>query len=206
VFEAHVPHAPDAHAHPYAARWYKHISSFGERRHHFPGERKALSAYGPAGAHDDDVVEATPAPVAEAPKPATSKADAADDDELDLFGDDDDEVDEEAEKVKAERLAAYEAKKALKPAVIAKSSVLLDVKPWDDETDMKALEEGVRAIIADGLVWGASKLVPVAFGVKKLQILCVVEDDKVSVDWIEENITALEDHVQSVDIAAFNKI
>jgi translation elongation factor EF-1beta len=56
----------------------------------------------------------------------------------------------------------------------------LDVKVWDDETDMKALEESVRSIQMDGLVWGSSKLVPVAFGVKKLQIQCVIEDDKVS--------------------------
>lgn len=61
----------------------------------------------------------------------------------------------------------------------AKSSILLDVKPWDDETDMAALEASVRGIAMDGLVWGTSKLVPVAFGVKKLQIQCVIEDDKV---------------------------
>jgi translation elongation factor EF-1beta len=39
--------------------------------------------------------------------------------------------------------------------LIAKSSILLDVKPWDDETDMKALEEAVRKIEMDGLLWGA---------------------------------------------------
>ena len=41
------------------------------------------------------------------------------------------------------------------PKVIAKSSIVLDVKPWDDETDMKALEVGVRAIEMPGLLWGA---------------------------------------------------
>lgn len=40
------------------------------------------------------------------------------------------------------------------PALIAKSSLLLDVKPWDDETDMKKMEEEVRKITADGLLWG----------------------------------------------------
>lgn len=40
------------------------------------------------------------------------------------------------------------------PALIAKSSILLDVKPWDDETDMAKLEECVRSIQMDGLVWG----------------------------------------------------
>ena len=36
-----------------------------------------------------------------------------------------------------------------------KSSVLLDVKPWDDETDMKQLEEAVRSVHMEGLLWGA---------------------------------------------------
>lgn len=36
-----------------------------------------------------------------------------------------------------------------------KSSVLMDVKPWDDETDMKKLEEAVRGVQMEGLLWGA---------------------------------------------------
>ena len=31
-------------------------------------------------------------------------------------------------------MAAYKEKKSQKAAVIAKSSIVLDVKPWDDET------------------------------------------------------------------------
>lgn len=127
------------------------------------------------------------------------------DDAIDLFGSDD-EVDEEAERLKEQRLQEYAAKKAKKPALIAKSSILLDVKPWDDETDMAKLEECVRSVQVDGLLWGASKLVPVGYGIKKLQINCVVEDDKVGTDLLEEEITKFEDYVQSVDVAAFNKI
>ncbi|XP_053501994.1 eukaryotic translation elongation factor 1 delta b (guanine nucleotide exchange protein) isoform X4 [Ictalurus furcatus] len=127
------------------------------------------------------------------------------DDDIDLFGSDD-EVDEEAERLKEQRLQEYAAKKAKKPAIIAKSSILLDVKPWDDETDMAKMEECVRSIQVDGLLWGASKLVPVGYGIKKLQINCVVEDDKVGTDLLEEEITKFEDYVQSVDVAAFNKI
>merc|ERR1712055_227058 len=112
----------------------------------------------------------------------------------------------EAEKIKAERLAAYAAKKSKKPALIAKSSILLDVKPWDDETDMVELEKCVRTVQTDGLLWGASKLVPLAYGIKKLQIMCVVEDDKVGTDFLEEEITQFSDYIQSVDVAAFNKI
>jgi translation elongation factor EF-1beta len=125
-------------------------------------------------------------------------------DDLDLFGSD--EEDEEAEKAKAARLAEYQAKKAKKPAVIAKSSVVLDVKPWDDETDMKELEKQVRGISLDGLLWGASELVPIGYGIKKLRISCVIEDDKVGTDILEEQITAIEDLVQSMDVFSFNKI
>jgi elongation factor 1-beta len=52
--------------------------------------------------------------------------------------------------------------------------VTLEVKPWDDETDMKALEDSVRSIEMEGLVWGASKLVPIGYGIRKLQITLVV--------------------------------
>ena len=51
-----------------------------------------------------------------------------------------------------------------------------------------------------------AKFVEIAYGIKKLQISCVVEDDKVSVDLLEEKITDFDELVQSVDIASFNKI
>ena len=69
------------------------------------------------------------------------------------------------------------------------------MKPWDDETDMKAVEDAVRSISNDGLLWGAAKLVPLAFGIKKLQISSVVEDEKISVDWLIEEIEKFEDLV-----------
>ncbi|XP_057190601.1 eukaryotic translation elongation factor 1 delta a (guanine nucleotide exchange protein) isoform X4 [Triplophysa rosa] len=138
------------------------------------------------------------------PKVAAQNGADDDDDDVDLFGSE--EEDEEAERIKAERVKEYAARKSKKPALIAKSSILLDVKPWDDETEMSKLEECVRSIQMDGLLWGASKLVPVGYGIKKLQIGCVVEDDKVGTDILEEEITKFEDYVQSVDIAAFNKI
>jgi len=138
-----------------------------------------------------------------APAKAAAKP-ADDDDDVDLFGSESD--DEEAKAVREKRLAEYAAKKTKKPGPIAKSSIILDVKPWDDETDMKELEKCVRSIQKDGLVWGVSKFMPVAYNVKKLQIVVVVEDDKVSIEELTEQIEAFEDYVQSVDIAAFNKI
>ncbi|CAF1298285.1 unnamed protein product [Rotaria sordida] len=131
-------------------------------------------------------------------KPAAS---TGDDDAFDLFGSDDEEQSEEIKK----RLADYAAKKAKKEQIIAKSIIVLDVKPWDDETDLETMEKSVRSIEADGLVWGQSKLVPVAYGLKKLQIGCVVEDDKIGTDFLEEKICEFKDYVQSVDVIIFNK-
>jgi len=97
-------------------------------------------------------------------------------------------------------------KKLSGKVLIAKSSVLFDVKPYDSETDMKDLEEKVRSIEMEGLEWKASKLVEICYGIKKLTINAVVIDDKVSVDDIQEKIQEFEEVVQSVDIAAFNKL
>lgn len=71
---------------------------------------------------------------------------------------------------------------------------------------MQKLEESVRSIQKDGLVWGASKLVPVGYGVRKLQINLVVEDEKISLDDLQEEIAGFEDFVQSSDIAAMQKL
>lgn len=165
-------------------RWYNHIRSFHGARDGLPPVHKQF------------VLPATP----------PSSTNNTSDDDVDLFGSDDEVDSAEAARIKERRLAEYAAKKSKKPALVAKSSILLDVKPWDDETDMAKLEACVRSVSMDGLLWGQSKLVPVGYGIRKLQIGCVVEDEKVGTDLLEDAITAFEDHVQSVDVAAFNKI
>ena len=147
-------------------------------------------------------------PVVEAKaEPAKKAAKAAADDDLDdLFGDDED--DGAAAKAAAAAAKAKATKKKVKAPVIAKSSVMFEVKPLDDTTDLDVLYARIGTDVQmDGLVWGLDmKKVPVAFGIFKLIIACVVEDEKVSVDDVVEKIEALDDMVQSVDIAAFNKI
>jgi len=152
--------------------------------------------------------------------PATKQAAAEDDDDSDdMFGADDDDDDEEddddetpAQKAHREKMEAMAKKKAEEKAakgkkvVVGKSEITLDVKPWDDETDMKKMEECVRSIVIEGLIWGASKLIPVGYGIMKLRIMSVVVDDLVSTDDMQEQIEAFDDYVQSTDIHAFNKI
>merc|ERR1711953_1465326 len=184
VFEAlsGTPKSDTAHA----LRWYNHIKSFAAGMDQFAKASKDASAYvsgGDAAASKDD-----------------------DDDDVDLFGSDEESDDEEKKRITEERLKAYHEKKSKKPKVIAKTSVLFDVKPWDDETDMDAMLKEVKTIEMEGLVWGASKLVPVGYGINKLQVMCVAEDEKVSIDELSEKICDFEDYVQSVDIAAMSKI
>merc|ERR1712183_806232 len=51
------------------------------------------------------------APAKAVPQAAAAPAEESDDDDVDLFGSDDDEEDAEAERIKAERVAAYNKKK-----------------------------------------------------------------------------------------------
>ncbi|BAO40052.1 elongation factor 1-beta [Kluyveromyces marxianus DMKU3-1042] len=165
-------------AYPEFSRWFNHIAS------------KA------------DEFESLPAATAA----AAEAEEEEDDDDVDLFGSDDEEVDEAAEKLKAQRLAEYNAKKAAKPKPAAKSIVTLDVKPWDDETDLEEMLANVKKIEMDGLSWGAHQWIPIGFGIKKLQINLVVEDAKVSLDDLQQAIEEDEDHVQSTDVAAMQKL
>ncbi|EAQ83055.1 hypothetical protein CHGG_10873 [Chaetomium globosum CBS 148.51] len=186
--------APDAAKYPNAARWYKHIASYEDEFPTLPGDAsKPYTVYGP------EVAAVTLNP-AKAPA-----AEEEEDDDVDLFGSDEEE-DAEAVRVREERLAEYRKKKEGKVKPAAKSIVTMDVKPWDDETDMVGLEAAVRSIEKDGLVWGASQLIAVGFGIKKLQINLVVEDEKVSTDELAEEITEFEDYVQSVDVVAMQKL
>ena len=91
--------------------------------------------------------------------------------------------------------------------MIAQSLVLYEVKPLESDTDLDALAQRILAIKGDGIYWKTEyKKEPVAFGIFKLIIGVTVEDDKVSVDELQEQIESFNDMVQSVEILAFNKI
>lgn len=184
--------APDAEKYPHVARWYKHIASHEAEFGSLPGDAsKAYTTYGP---------ESAELPTNPKDKPAD------DDDDMDLFGSDDEEEDPEVVKEREARLAEYKKKKEAKPKPVAKSLVTLEVKPWDDETNLEEMEANVRQIEKDGLVWGASKWVAIGYGIKKLQINLVVEDEKISLDELQQEIEEDEDHVQSTDVAAMQKL
>merc|ERR1712060_298108 len=131
-------------------------------------------------------------------KKEETKETKADEDELDLFGSDDGDGtnDEQAQRL-AKIAAEINKNKKPKKVVIAKSLVILEVKPWGPEIDLDALgKKIISEVKMDGLEWKTEfKKEPVAFGVSKIVIGLVIEDDKVPMDDVTEAIEAFEDFV-----------
>ncbi|ODH48347.1 hypothetical protein GX48_05549 [Paracoccidioides brasiliensis] len=192
--------APDAAKYPHAARWYKHISSFGTEFTTLPGDpSKPYTAYGP---ESTDI----PVNVKKAPAPA---ADEDEDEDMDLFGSDDDEEDAALVAEREKNLEEYRKKSAAKTKPPAKSFITLDIKPIDDETPMDKLKVEVKKLLEtkEGLKYSKDELKPVGYGIMKLQVHFTVEDEKVSVDDLQEELEqTFEDWIQSTDVAAMQKM
>merc|ERR1712150_201221 len=139
------------------------------------------------------------------------------------------------------KLAAKKKQKKRRPP--ERSEIILDVKPFDDQTDLEALavkikgthledlrdkeypgpnEDGdtwafleeeaqkvdERITLATAHKWGENHhLEEMAYGKKKLRLQCVVQNELVGSDLLVALITETwPDEVQSVDIAAFQKM
>ena len=169
AYEAVKSENLSAATHPHVFAWFCLVSKFTE------AVRKtwtAAAAGGKGGKKGGDK------------KGGKKEAKKEDDDDLDLFGDDNEE-DAAAAKAAAEKVKAG-AKKP-KKVVIAQSLVLFEVKPLDDTTDLDEMAKKILGITMDGLYWKTEyKKEPVAFGIFKLIIGVTVEDEKVSVDALQE--------------------
>ncbi|CAH8383329.1 unnamed protein product [Eruca vesicaria subsp. sativa] len=85
----------------------------------------------------------------------------------------------------------------------------MEVKPWDDETDMRKFEACVRAVEMQGLLWGACIKAGSGYGIKKLTIMLTIVDDLMSPNNLIEDYLTCDpnnEYIQSVYIVAFNKI
>eukprot|EP00694_Reclinomonas_americana_P006270 EC796313.1.p1 GENE.EC796313.1~~EC796313.1.p1 ORF type:complete len:183 (+),score=79.97 EC796313.1:77-625(+) len=126
----------DAQRYPNVARWLNHINSFsaGDRAK-FPAEKSAVTVQGKASAASGSA----------APKPAAA---AADDDDFDPFADDGDDAPAENP---VSAIAAAKAAQTAKVGPVGKSSILMDIKPWDAETNLDDLAGANRGIHMEGL-------------------------------------------------------
>eukprot|EP00514_Thraustochytrium_sp_LLF1b_P008778 CAMPEP_0184558722 /NCGR_PEP_ID=MMETSP0199_2-20130426/46056_1 /TAXON_ID=1112570 /ORGANISM="Thraustochytrium sp., Strain LLF1b" /LENGTH=495 /DNA_ID=CAMNT_0026955989 /DNA_START=89 /DNA_END=1579 /DNA_ORIENTATION=- len=201
----------------HVARFLKHMNAFTE------AERAAWPAAGeaaPAAAAeeedldlDDDLfgdddeedvaaMEALNAKMAAekaARKAGQGKGDARFDD--DLFGDDDEEDVAAMEALNA-KMAAEKAARKAGQGKGERSLIVLEIKPFSAETDLEMIAKGLKTYEHEGIQnWGQQhKLLPVAFGIKKLAISAVVYDDLMGIDGLTDIIEEkYGDHVQSVD-------
>ena len=124
-------------------------------------------------------------------------------DDLDLFG----EENEDDIKAKEEMKKKNKDKKKDKKKPVDKSHVILEIKGWEEGQDLEALAKKIISTIKkDGLQWNTGyKLEEVAFGIKKLVIAFLAEDDKCSVQEVQDELESWTDEIQSVDVVAFNK-
>lgn len=162
-------------------------------------------------------------PKQEKPKEEKPKEEKSKEAELtadDLFGDEASLA--EAEKAVKEKQAAADAEKAEKAEKAeqakkekkkeaAKSMVRMEVKVYDSETNLDTLAKRIfEEIQFPSLIWQQKyKKMPFAYGIEKLIISCMFEDEKIeTTDDIIEAIVAMDDEelVQSVDILDFNKV
>lgn len=139
-------------------------------------------------------------------KKKEKKEEKTEDDDFDPFAEETEEDKANLEKMKEKN--KDDKKKKKKKEEIAKSLILLEIKGFESDQDLDALAKKViNEVKRDGLVWKTEyKLQEVAFGIKKILIGVVVEDEKVSIDDVVDEITGWEDEVQSVEIVAFNKL
>jgi len=124
-------------------------------------------------------------------------------DDLDLFGEDNEEDKKAIEEMKKKN----KDKKKDKKKPVDKSHVILEIKGWEEGQDLEALAKKIISTIKkDGLQWNTGyKLEEVAFGIKKLVIAFLAEDDKCSVQEVQDELESWTDDIQSVDIVSFNK-
>ena len=131
-----------------------------------------------------------------------SDAETKDESDFDLF---EEGTKEEKEALEAQRAKEQEKRKK-KIVVTSKSNIILDIKPFDDSTDLAHVAKKIRDISKDGLVWGVHQLLPIAFGLQKLRFSVVIEDEKIASDDLEDTIMQLEDEIQSMDIVSWTRV
>lgn len=69
---------------------------------------------------------------------------------------------------------------------------MIEIKPRSISIDLHEVEKAVRQIKMEGLEWaGQSKTLPIAFGLNKLQMGCVIVDDLISTDDLIERIECI---------------
>ncbi|CAF2094610.1 unnamed protein product [Brassica rapa subsp. narinosa] len=193
VYAALSKHPPSQYVN--VSRWYNHIETLLGI--------SGISSQG-SGVSIDGLVSTSEHAVADSNDGvAVVDNDKDVDQDVDLIGED-----TQKEKKSAEERATSTKKK------ICWESVLIVIIPQDCQTNMKKLEERLRTIQMEGLIWGASKLVHVGYGVELLRIIATMpRNEKIDVFDVlvalvlinpndeETDMKKLEETVRSIQVA-----
>lgn len=159
---------------PHLYRWYKHISRIPD--HVFDELNKANEKENKGKANQQ--------------KAAAAEED--DEDDIDLFG----ETNEEDKKLLDNKKKEQEEKKKkeAKEREKNRSILIIEIKPKTISTDINKIEKLIRQKIVDpNIKWGEEvKTLPVAFGLQKLQMSCIIYDDLVNTNELIENIENID--------------
>ncbi|CAG9480453.1 elongation factor 1B, putative [Plasmodium vivax] len=163
---------------PHLYRWYKHIDSlpsYVTDQFKDPSEKGKKAA----GSH--------------APEKKSTPEDDDVDNDIDLFGDsnnDDQNILLEKKKQKEEELK----KKKQKEKEKNRSILIIEIKPKSIDTDIAKIPKLVKQKIVDeNIKWGEEvKKLPVAFGLYKLHMSCIIYDDFVNTNDLMEKIENID--------------
>ncbi|ANQ07364.1 Translation elongation factor [Plasmodium coatneyi] len=164
--------------HPHLYRWYKHISS--------------LESY-VTDQFKDPSEKAKKAGGSNAPEKKNIPENDDVDNDIDLFGDsnnDDQSILLEKKKQKEEELK----KKKQKEKEKNRSILIIEIKPKSIDTDIGKIPKLVKQKIVDeNIKWGEEvKKLPVAFGLYKLHMSCIIYDDFVNTNDLMEKIENID--------------
>jgi elongation factor 1-beta len=188
-----IPGRLDAKKYANVSRWASHIGFFSEEQR---ASWRVVAKPEPEPESDEE---------SDDPFNTNAAADESDEESDDPFntnaGDDSDSDEGELVRANAEKVAQITARQNAKKGK-AKSNITLDVKPEGLEVDMDQLKEDVMAVEMEGLRWLGGDFINIAFGLRKLRIMCQVFDEIVqSADDVIEAVEQVEG-VMSCDMFA----
>lgn len=82
--------------------------------------------------------------------------------------------------------------------------VAIEIKPDDSEVDMKAIQSRVQSISLSGVTWISQELIDVAYGIKKLHVVCEVTDNPDAC--VDALWAAVGEGVQAIDIESLQPV
>ncbi|KAF1742016.1 hypothetical protein MXB_1183, partial [Myxobolus squamalis] len=121
------------------------------------------------------------------------------------------DTEEEEDEYLVESKYESNEKKELAPATkkkkekVEKSLVVFDIMPLEATTNFEELIALIKKIKLQGLEWGEFSLEDFCYGIKKLRVACLLENEITSTDQIEELILDLDAYVQTTPFETYSK-